>query len=911
MEQRAKFRELRLAWTSREDAMKQAYWSVAPVTPTANPPINPPNPTAAPPQTMQGVNGEIFQIAPVNPQTGLSQPTPTPQPVAQPTQPVQPATPTPAPVTPSTTSVTPTTTTPTPEVKPTPVKTEAPINYNTSVGREAEIQKNVAEITKGNPALLKDRNAFNKAFWYDTADQGKKALLDSAFMGGNQPMDQKSVLNAFISGVSVPEQNTQAYRNAKVQFDTFKKFNAMTPTQLLDNLKQGQIGTEMDALLNQNPNYAQAKAELAKFQKNASLNRMVKSALNVVNGREPDDLSNLSKIEAKYNAPPWTNQEAYQAYVVQNEDVKKAWLALNGIARQISDTTKLYNDALTQIKKDYPDLSAPAILVLMQTKTKDTRELLDSLVDAKTLAQGDFDLAMKMAEGNYEAYTKDLANANEIAKEQRAMENSLTLSQMQFDQKIAQQAETMGTPELAIPSVINQYAEMGIMASKSAQQHIADAKAFITRGGTLGEYISQMQRDFQAKPEYKAKFTQKASEFGFQNLGGWMIAVTDPKTGNVTFKNVNWTTASGSPVAITTSSQKWTDLLNAPEGTIIPSRLSKTTNPNNGKECGEYINDIAGASLFGDTIEQKKSVAKETTGWIGKAIVWQPSNSSTFQKYGHVWIIIGQNPDGSWKVKSSNIKWDGAISIDNVPASVALGYKTLPWVSMQAWQNSPISQLWQYMKDNQQRWPWYSEEDVKAFNEKIDRFVKNWDEKGIALAFRTNLFQDKDFKQEFDNTKKFTTALDQVQTLINQYEASGKSTNALQWMAEKVARSLWITTDQALAQLQTQMWFTLANYIKSISGTAASDAEVQRLMGNMANISNVKDLNTTILSQVKNNADQSLRSMIDTRMYGMPEDLKYEVFSDVYTASPVSNQNSMPSVNNTLQSDWDNLDNLP
>lgn len=109
---------------------------------------------------MQGVNGEIFQIAPVNPQTGLSQPTPTPQPVVapQPTPPPTPVTPLP------TTSVTPTTTTPTPEVKPTPVKTEAPINYNTSVGREAEIQKNVAEITKGNPELLKDRNAFNKAF---------------------------------------------------------------------------------------------------------------------------------------------------------------------------------------------------------------------------------------------------------------------------------------------------------------------------------------------------------------------------------------------------------------------------------------------------------------------------------------------------------------------------------------------------------------------------------------------------------------------------------------------------------------------------------------------------------------------------------------------------------------------------
>ena len=40
------------------------------------------------------------------------------------------------------------------------------------------------------------------------------------------------------------------------------------------------------------------------------------------------------------------------------------------------------------------------------------------------------------------------------------------------------------------------------MAQKSAQQHIADAKAFIAGGGTLGEYISQMQKDFQAKPEF-------------------------------------------------------------------------------------------------------------------------------------------------------------------------------------------------------------------------------------------------------------------------------------------------------------------------------------------------------------------------------------------------------------------------
>lgn len=105
----------------------------------------------------------------------------------------------------------------------------------------------------------------------------------------------------------------------------------------------------------------------------------------------------------------------------------------------------------------------------MQTKTKDTRELLDSLVDAKTLAQGDFDLAMKMAEGNYEAYTKDLANANEIAKEQRQMDNALALNQAEFDQKIAQQAQAMNDPTTAITTMVDEYKKLGIIPPKTAQ----------------------------------------------------------------------------------------------------------------------------------------------------------------------------------------------------------------------------------------------------------------------------------------------------------------------------------------------------------------------------------------------------------------------------------------------------------
>lgn len=104
-------------------------------------------------------------------------------------------------------------------------------------------------------------------------------------------------------------------------------------------------------------------------------------------------------------------------------------------------------------------MPASALLTLMQSRTKDTKELLDSYINAKELAKGDFDMAMKMAEGSYEAYGKDLANQQEIDKEQRTMKNSVALSQMQFDQKIAQQAQAMNDPTQAINSVISQYAD--------------------------------------------------------------------------------------------------------------------------------------------------------------------------------------------------------------------------------------------------------------------------------------------------------------------------------------------------------------------------------------------------------------------------------------------------------------------
>lgn len=65
-----------------------------------------------------------------------------------------------------------------------------------------------------------------------------------------------------------------------------------------------------------------------------------------------------------------------------------------------------------------------------------------------------------MAQGEYEATQKDIAMQSQIAQEERAMKNSLALSQMQFEQKLAQQTQMASDPTTAIGGVLNQFAEL-------------------------------------------------------------------------------------------------------------------------------------------------------------------------------------------------------------------------------------------------------------------------------------------------------------------------------------------------------------------------------------------------------------------------------------------------------------------
>ena len=600
-------------WLNYVDAARQVRWVQNPVAPITAP-VAPlvPTPTVAPitnQEVQQGVNA-VWGTAEQRRQTRTD--ITANQTIAPPVAPVSP-------------SVT---------------ESPAPVTEKTGITQDAfqQAQAKSAEIKAQNDAVMAQNKQKSDLAREDAALAAQAAI----------PTDKKGIVNAMVTGASIPVQKTEAYNKAVVTSDLFKKFSWMTSDQLFQNLQQGQIGTELSGLLASNPNFAIAKQKYEQVQKTNAINTQTNAMYNAANWKENTVVDELGKIESKYPAPAWTNEQAYEQFVTKDPDVVKSWLELKNLATQINTVTKTYNDALKSLKEQYPDMPASALITLMGTRTKDTKELLDSYISAKELAKGDFDLAMKMADGHYNAVSKDIAvqqqEAQQIAQEQRQMQNTLALWQAQFDQKITQQIQIAKNPDLAIPDLIQQYANQGIFASTSPEQHIAEFKKQKLKGTTLGQYLSKMTQDFQAKPEYKAKFAPKATEYWFSNIGDGRIAITNPKTGQVSFANAGSVSSTNAP---TTTSAKMLDI---PTGTDV------------WVQCGTFARQLCGldATPGWNSLEARQKAFTGTAPQAGGMVLFTGGNYD--KTYGHIASIESVNPDGTMNVVESNLNGDNKVT---------------------------------------------------------------------------------------------------------------------------------------------------------------------------------------------------------------------------------------------------------
>ena len=125
--------------------------------------------------------------------------------------------------------------------------------------------------------------------------------------------------------------------------------------------------------------------------------------------------------------------------------------------------------------------------------------------------------ASSLFETNLKLYQDQQIEANKIKAEQRATQNALALSQAQFDQKLAQQAQLTNDPTTAITSVMDEYKKLGIPFTSTVQSRLAEFKA---SGKPLAQFLTEMSKNIQDSPAYQQYQDQQAGKgISYQTIG--------------------------------------------------------------------------------------------------------------------------------------------------------------------------------------------------------------------------------------------------------------------------------------------------------------------------------------------------------------------------------------------------------
>ncbi len=103
-----------------------------------------------------------------------------------------------------------------------------------------------------------------------------------------------------------------------------------------------------------------------------------------------------------------------------------------------------------------------------------------------------------------------------------------------------------------------------------------------------------------------------------------------------------------------------------------------------------------------------------------------------------------------------------------------------------------------------------------------------------------------------------------------------------------MANAAGTTTNIELAKAKNQLGVLVADYIRAISGTAASDKEVVRLLENMPQMKNIDSFNTGLIDNLSNIANNKVKTRIETYL-GAKKQYAPALFPEFYqeTTQPV------------------------
>ena len=334
------------------------------------------------------------------------------------------------------------------------------------------------------------------------------------------PTDKKGILSALTTWQPVAPQNTPEYRKATAVHTAFQKFNGMSEQQLLDNIKQGQITTEMWGLLAQNPSYQLARKKADELASSEATNNTIQGIKNGMTGKAmttPNYLEDISnELIKKFWLVDQSSQEAFKTIVSEDPEVVSYTKQLHDINRQVAETTEMLNKGYAEMKANYWDLTQSQIMNYMSSSFKWANDLLSTLNNTKSYLEADLKNATDMAVAEYGAKQEDIAQMNQMRNVVfwQAVQSQFALASKLQEQSLADElaVQAQNAPEKAIPILIDQYTKLGVPMQRSVQEMIAEAQNEIANGWTLASYLTKLQQTIQSKPEYKRIQEMKAWE---------------------------------------------------------------------------------------------------------------------------------------------------------------------------------------------------------------------------------------------------------------------------------------------------------------------------------------------------------------------------------------------------------------
>lgn len=302
-------------------------------------------------------------------------------------------------------------------------------------------------------------------------------------------------------------------------------------------------------------------------------------------------------------------------------------------------------------------------------------------------------------------------------------------------------------------------------------------------------------------------------------------------------------------------------------------------------QCGAFVNDYLESMwlwrMFVDPIDKKKAIKNSDTPTVWSIAIM---DSPTQPQYWHVWIVIAVNGDWTVTIKQSNNKWDEKIFNSKINKSKIYWYfdpTKWPDTSTAALSVEDANAYRKLLSTKVIAWASkLSDAERENMTASMEQAIEEWDMDYANEILRGVMLNDKRVWDSIYDNEQLKAWLWLVRNTLEEFSKTW-NTWLLRSMAEKAANYLGTTTDEQLAKANNQLWVLVADYIRAISGTAASDREVQRLVNNLPNIKNIKSFNLTLLDNLDTIANTKMKTNIELFLWNY-KSMASKLFPEVY-----------------------------